>query len=132
MSKRFLTPVNLPKGTTLPLAGSIGDLFFRTTDQSLYVYTNSGWITNSPGSTTISSLGDVQLTSATDGHVLVYSSSLNKWVNLNLADILTELGAITGDGGGASTTQFAATIDGGSPDTTFFVSTFDGGNESSF
>jgi hypothetical protein len=88
MSKRFLTPVNLPSGSSLPLVGSIG--------------------------------------------VLLYNSALSKWVNLSLADILSELGAITGEGGSYNTEQFAATIDGGSPDTTLFVSVFDGGNESSF
>lgn len=130
MSKRFLTPVNLPSGLTLPSVGSIGDLFFKTSDQSLYVYTSSGWITSE--ASTVSSLTDVQLTSVNDGHVLVYSSASNKWINLNLADILAELGAISGDAGTPSTTQFTATIDGGSPDTTLFVSIFDGGNESSF
>ena len=136
MSRRFLTPVNLPSGATLPLAGSIGDLFFRTTDQSLYVYTSSGWTTQTGGggggSSTISGLTDVQLNNLSDGQVLLYSAASNKWVNLSLADILVELGAISTDGGNYNTEQFAATIDGGSPNTTVFVSAFDGGNESSF
>ena len=132
MSKRFLTPVNLPSGANLPLAGSIGDLFFRTSNQSLYVYTSTGWVSSAASNLTVSSLTDVELTAPTDGHVLLYSSSLNKWINLSLADILSELGAITGEGGSYNTEQFAATIDGGSPDTTLFVSVFDGGNESSF
>lgn len=132
MSKRFLTPVNLPSGSTLPLAGSIGDLFFRTSNQSLYVYTSTGWVSSAASNLTVSSLTDVELTAPTDGHVLLYSSAQNKWINLSLADILNELGAITSEGGGPSTTQFTATIDGGSPNTTVFVSTFDGGNESSF
>lgn len=132
MSRRFLTPVNLPSGATLPLAGSIGDLFFRTSDQSLYVYTSSGWVAGSGGSTSVSTLTDVQLTNLGDGQVLLYNAASSKWVNLSLADILAELGAISTEGGSYNTEQFAATIDGGSPNTTLFVSVFDGGNESSF
>lgn len=132
MSRKFLTPVNLPSGANLPLAGSVGDLFFRTTNQSLYVYTSSGWTASSGGSTTISTLTDVQLTNLGDGQVLLYNSASSKWVNLSLADILVELGAISTEGGSYNTEQFAATIDGGSPNTTLFVSVFDGGNESSF
>lgn len=132
MSRKFLTPVNLPSGATLPAAGSIGDLFFRTSDQSLYVYTSSGWVAGSGGNTSVSTLTDVQLTNLSDGQVLLYNSASSKWVNLSLADILAELGAISTEGGSYNTEQFAATIDGGSPNTTLFVSVFDGGNESSF
>lgn len=44
MSRRFLTPVNLPKGTTLPLAGSAGDLFYKSDEQKIYVHDGSAWV----------------------------------------------------------------------------------------
>ena len=50
MSKKFLTPVGLPSGNTLPSVGSAGDLFFKTNEQSIYVHTGSEWIISGGGS----------------------------------------------------------------------------------
>lgn len=43
MSKRFLTPVGLPSGATLPSVGSAGDLFFKSDENKVYVHTGSSW-----------------------------------------------------------------------------------------
>lgn len=43
MSRRFLTPVNLPSGVTLPSVGSAGDLFFKSDEGKVYVHTGSAW-----------------------------------------------------------------------------------------
>lgn len=43
MSKRFLVPLNLPGGSTLPSAASVGDLFFKSDEQAVYVNTSTGW-----------------------------------------------------------------------------------------
>ena len=44
MSKKFLTPVGLPTGNTLPSVGSAGDLFFKADEQKVYVHNNTGWV----------------------------------------------------------------------------------------
>ncbi len=50
MSRRFLTPPTIPSGTSNPTSGnSIGDLFFRSDEDKLYVYTSTGWIISSGG-----------------------------------------------------------------------------------
>lgn len=50
MSKRFLTPPTIPSGTSNPTAGnSVGDLFFRSDEDKLYVFTSTGWAVSSGG-----------------------------------------------------------------------------------
>lgn len=45
MSRKFLTPPNLPHGTTLPTGGSTGDLFYKTDEEVIYTYSGSAWVT---------------------------------------------------------------------------------------
>lgn len=49
MSKRFLVPPTLPSGTSNPATGNVGDLFFRTDESKVYVYTSTGWVVASGG-----------------------------------------------------------------------------------
>lgn len=49
MSKRFLVPPTLPSGTSNPATGFVGDLFFRTDEEKIYVYTATGWVIASGG-----------------------------------------------------------------------------------
>lgn len=44
MSRKFLTPPNLPHGTTLPTGGSTGDLFYKTDEEVIYTYSGSAWV----------------------------------------------------------------------------------------
>jgi hypothetical protein len=44
LSKKFLTPVGLPSGNTLPSVGSSGDLFFKADEEKVYVHNNTGWV----------------------------------------------------------------------------------------
>lgn len=43
MSRKFLTPPNLPHGNTLPATGSIGDLFYKSDEEVIYSYTGTAW-----------------------------------------------------------------------------------------
>jgi len=43
LSKRFLVPLTLAGGSTLPASGNVGDLFFKTDENAVYVYTSTGW-----------------------------------------------------------------------------------------
>lgn len=91
MSRRFLTPVNLPKGTTLPSVGSAGDLFYKSDEQKIYVHDGSAWVL-AQGSN--SSVFDVSATppadpvegatwyNSTDGSVYVYYD--NQWVDTSV------------------------------------------------
>lgn len=44
MSKRFLTPPNLPSGSSLPAAGIAGDLFFKSDEAKIYVHDGTEWV----------------------------------------------------------------------------------------
>lgn len=44
MSRKFLTPVGLPSGSALPAVGSVGDLFFKTTDGVIYAHDGTTWV----------------------------------------------------------------------------------------
>ena len=49
MSRRFLTPPTLPSGTSNPASGFVGDLFFRSDENKIYVYTSTGWVVATVG-----------------------------------------------------------------------------------
>lgn len=135
MSRRFLTPVNLPHGATLPAAGSAGDLFYKTTDNKVYTHNGTAWTAiqgSGGGASALSDLTDTTITTPVGGQTLLYDEATSKWLNISFAEILASFGLITGDGGLYNTTEFAGTIDGGSYNSTLFMSVVDGGNEGSF
>lgn len=43
MARKFLTPVGLPSGDTLPAVGSEGELFYKSDEELVYVYKSLGW-----------------------------------------------------------------------------------------
>lgn len=45
MARKFLTPVGLPSGTTLPINGSEGELFFKSDENQVYVHDGIAWKT---------------------------------------------------------------------------------------
>jgi len=132
LSRKFLTPVNLPHGSTLPAVGSTGDLFFLTSDAKIYTFDGSNWVAPSGGSSgSLSSLSDVQETSPTGGDVLLYNQNTGAWVNTSLVSILADFGLLSADAGLYNVSSVTGTIDGGTSTTTYNF-TYDGGNESSF
>lgn len=44
MSKKFLSPVNLTNGNTLPTSGTAGDLFFKSDELKIYVHDGTDWV----------------------------------------------------------------------------------------
>ena len=92
MSRRFLTPVNLPKGNTLPLAGSAGDLFYKLDEQKIYVHNGTTWVIaqgSASGSTfevsptpPSSPVEGSTWYNSTDGSVYVYYDS--QWVDTSV------------------------------------------------
>jgi hypothetical protein len=110
MSKKFLTPVNLPKGNTLPSAGSAGDLFYKTDESKIYAHNGVSWLTGSSVSA-ISGLSDVELTNLANNQVLIYNSTASKWVNVD-TNVLTGTNYDVLDGGTAGST-YLVTVNGG-------------------
>lgn len=49
MSKKALVPVNVLAKASAPAGQYAGDLYFDTTDESLYTYTGSAWSAVSGG-----------------------------------------------------------------------------------
>jgi hypothetical protein len=132
LSRRFLTPVNLPHGSSLPASGLSGDLFFNTSDGKVYVHDGTSWGASGGSGGSIAELSDVTLTSVSAGDVLFRNAENTAWINTSLLGLLGDLGLISGDAGAYNTTTTTGTIDGGTPATTSYTNTYDGGNESSF
>lgn len=44
MAKRFLTPPQLPSGSSLPSSGAAGDLFFKSDESKIYVHDGTEWV----------------------------------------------------------------------------------------
>lgn len=44
MPRRFLTPPQLPSGTSLPSAGAAGALFFKSDEAKIYVHNGTTWV----------------------------------------------------------------------------------------
>lgn len=83
MSKKFLTPIGLPTGVTNPSVGRTGDLFFRTDESKVYIYTGTIWepLQGGGGSYTISDTpplnpmaGDVWFNSVEGATYIYYDS----------------------------------------------------------
>lgn len=110
MSRRFLTPVNLPKGTTLPSVGSAGDLFYMLDEKKIYAHDGTSWVSNQAVSQ-ISGLTDVELTNLSNNQVLIYNSAQEKWANVD-TDVLTGTNYDVLDGGTAGST-YLVTVNGG-------------------
>lgn len=110
MSRRFLTPVNLPKGSTLPSVGNTGDLFFKTDEQKIYAYSGTAWLSGQAAAA-ISELSDVELTNLANNQILLYNSAQAKWVNVD-TNVLTGNNYDVLDGGTAGST-YLVTVNGG-------------------
>ena len=110
MSRKFLTPVNLPKGNTLPSAGSAGDLFYKLDEQSIYAHNGTAWEI-AQGGGAFADLSDVEFTNLADNQVAIYDSTTSKWVNVD-TDVLTGTNYDVLDGGTAGST-YLVTVNGG-------------------
>lgn len=87
MSKKFLSPIKLAQGATVPATGSAGELFYNTTDLKVYSHNGTSWVaagggvTNSATAPTSPANGDVWF-NTTEGTMFVYYSdgTSNQWV----------------------------------------------------
>jgi hypothetical protein len=114
LSRRFLTPVNLPHGATLPAAGSAGDLFYKTTDNKVYTHNGTAWTEiqgSGGGASAVSDLTDVLLTDLADNQLLMYNSYNSKWENVD-TNVLTGTNYDVLDGGSAGS-NYLVTVNGG-------------------
>jgi hypothetical protein len=97
MSKKFLTPVGLPSGTSNPSSGAAGDLFFRSDLGQIQIYTGSAW------------------------------EAANQVDNDSIVNVLAEFGLVGGDSGTPNTTSYISQVDGGAPSTTEYIANYSGG-----
>jgi hypothetical protein len=111
MSRKFLTPITLPKGNSFPSGSSTGDLFYKLDEQRIYAFNGTSWVSGEAVSE-ISGLTDVQLTDLANNQVLIYNSTLGKWVNTD-TDVLTGTNYDVLEGGNAGST-YLVTVNGGS------------------
>ncbi len=117
MSKKFLTPVGLPSGNTLPSVGSAGDLFFKADEEKVYVHNSTGWVladtvgssyfvSETAPTSPAPSAGDIWFNSAT-GKTFVYYDSF--WVEPGQNNVGPT--GPTGPTGPAASTEGLATED---------------------
>jgi hypothetical protein len=93
LSRRFLTPVNLTTGNSLPVSGIAGDLFYKLDEQKIYVHDGTTWIVaqGSGGQTTVSdtppedpTVGDTWFDSTTAKSYVYYDDA---WVDVSVGSI---------------------------------------------
>lgn len=82
MSKRFLTPLNLPSGASLPSSGTIGDLFFKSDAKQLHTYDGTQWVVvqGEGGGTGNVSVSETPPVSPSQGDLWIDSDNLKLYV----------------------------------------------------
>ena len=87
MSKKFLSPIKLAQGATVPSTGSAGELFYNTTDSKIYTHNGTAWVasgggvTNSATAPSSPANGDAWF-NTTEGTLFVYyaDGTSGQWV----------------------------------------------------
>lgn len=144
MSRRFLTPINVLHSATAPESPVLGDMYFNTTDDLLYIHNGTEWLTTGGGaSVTVAdnapaapAIGDLWFESDTGKTFVYYDLS---WVEIG-AQPLGQIGPTgpsgpsgptgpTGYTGPTGPTGFSVVnIDGGVPSTNYGgITTLDSG-----
>jgi hypothetical protein len=97
LSRKFLTPVGLPKGDTLPSVGSAGDLFYKLDAQKIYVHNGTEWVIaqGSGGQTTVSATAP---TGATEGDTWFNTTNARSYVYYDGAWVDISVGSIGATG----------------------------------
>lgn len=150
MSRKSLVPVNVPALASAPSTPTLrtGDLYFNTTDSTLYSYNGTAWAASSGAGGGIAAAASSAPGSPVDGqlwfntvssHLSVYSAGAADWIVLaNFADDLRQHihdTAVDGtgliifvfeDAGFYDETFFTSTADAGFYDTTSWASSYDG------
>lgn len=88
MSRKFLTPVNIPALATAPTLPTIvaGDLYFNTVSLTLYVWTGTAWAesSGSGGATlTVTAAGGVFIVDGVSKPVLNFTRGSRYTININ-------------------------------------------------
>lgn len=87
MSKKFLSPIKLAQGASVPSAGSSGELFYNTTDSKIYTHNGTAWVasgggvTNSATAPSSPANGDAWF-NTTEGTLFIYyaDGTSGQWV----------------------------------------------------
>jgi len=134
VSRPFLTPINLLNEAADPATGTVGDLYFNTTSNTVKVYNGTAWTTiagGGGGSITVSATaptnpaptsGALWFDSNT-GQLFIYYSGY--WLEVGAGGSGAASSIITAVDGG--TYDSIATYNGGDPTTTSWANTIVGG-----
>jgi hypothetical protein len=112
MSRKALVPVNVPalaSAPTLPTLVS-GDLYFNTTNATLYSYNGSSWVASS-GSSSAPTISDTAPVSPSSGSLWFNSSTGQLFIYYS--GYWIEIGA-GGGAGSAASVPYVYYLDGGS------------------
>ena len=153
MSKKALVPLNVLAKSSEPVGQRAGDLYFNTTDSTLYIYNGTAWAASSGGAGGGAGDGIASASSSAPGspvdgqlwfntvsmRLSVYSAGAANWIALaNFADDLRQHvhdTAVDGTGlivfvfedAGFYDSTFIITADAGFYDTSSWTSSYDGG-----
>lgn len=79
MSKKFLSPIKLAQGASVPSAGSSGELFYNTTDSKIYTHNGTSWVPAGGGV----SISDTEPSTASNGDGWFYSEDGTLFIKYN-------------------------------------------------
>lgn len=101
MAKKFLTPIGLPSGTSNPTSAQEGELFYRSDENSIYIFDGAIWKPQADTTAITNTLVEYGL------------------LNGDAGDPESSAFTATVSGGSPSDNTFVTTYEGGEPDSTF-------------
>ena len=134
MSKKFLSPIKLAQGASVPSAGSSGELFYNTTDSKIYTHNGTAWVasgggvTNSATAPSSPANGDAWF-NTTEGTLFIYYSdgTSGQWVEstppVQNAEVALAAGSIMAWGGATAPANWLI-ADGSAISRTVYASLF--------
>lgn len=101
MAKKFLTPIGLPSGTSNPASAEEGELFYRSDENSIYIFTGAQWVPQADATAVTNQLVEFGLITGEGG------------------DPDSSAFTATVSGGSPSDNTFVTTYEGGEPSSSF-------------
>jgi len=94
-----ITNLTIPTGTSFPANDNVGEMFYRTDEDKLYIRNNTGW-GESGGSATVGTVSSVGSTVIPDGYLQCDGSTISR---TTYADLFADIGTVYGVGDGSTT-----------------------------
>ena len=94
-----ITNLTIPTGTSFPANDNVGEMFYRTDEDKLYVRNNTEWVV-AGGSATVGTISSIGSTTIPDGNLQCDGSTISR---TTYADLFAEIGTVYGVGDGSTT-----------------------------